>query len=196
MSKLLEMMKAKKAATQQKKVIEKSTPKVLSDPAKPPELEPIEPELKPTSFSLAKPTTTNGLNEIATSLSKTLTEAEQKVADQQEAGVYDLAPEATELLGSEADQLVQTMQALDAALVEKTPEIRTLSRDIRKNLEQYPELTHILTDAQLHIMVQGYLTIAGVKTAPKTKAAKTAQANKKADATIKSLASKSMDDLF
>lgn len=150
----------------------------------------------PTAFKLKPTAKLAGLTEISTTITEALTEADQKVADQEAKGVYKLPEEAHTLMGEEANHLIATMQALDAALVEKTPEIRTLSSAIRKNLEQYPELTHILNDDQLHIMVQGYLTIANVKTAPKTKAAKTAAANKKADSNIKSLASKSIDELF
>ena len=158
--------------------------------------EAVEAAAKPTAFKLGARTTVGSLNEISTKITECLSEAEQKVAEQEAKGVYKLPEAATVLMGEQANELIGTMQALDAALVDKTPEIRTLSAAIRKNLEQFPELTHILSDDQLHIMIQGYLTIANVKTAPKTKAAQTAQANKKADAKIKSLAGKSVDELF
>jgi len=153
------------------------------------------PVTKPTGFR-APSNSISGLSQISTRMTEELTAAEERVEAQRAAGVYDVPEEVQQLMGADADKLIVTMQELDAALIEKTPEIRTLSNSIRKNLEQYPELTHILTDKQLHIMVQGYLTIANVKTAPKTKAAKTASANKKADATIKSLGTQSVDSLF
>ena len=161
-------------------------------------IEPIEPTAapKPTSFALKPSVSIGSLNEISTKLSESLTASEQRVADQREAGVYKLSEATHTLMGADAESLILTMQSLDAALVEKTPEIRTLSREIRRNLEVYPELVHILTDQQLHIMVQGYLTIAGVKTTPTTAAGKTASANKKADSAIKAIAGKSLDELF
>lgn len=203
MSRLADMMAQRKAA----RVVTKEVVKLpLITPVDPKVVEPTTTatakpaanaivQAKPTAFKL-KSTVSTGLSEISTQLAEVLTDAEQKVADQQAAGVYELTEEVHTLMGTDAEALILCMQNLDAALIEKTPEIRTLSRDIRKNLEQYPELVHILRDEQMHIMVQGYLTIANVKTAPKTKAAKTAAAGKKADATIKSLGSKSVDDLF
>lgn len=209
MSKLLALMAAKKAA----RIAEANpVPTDIVDPALPDTgtrvIIAVDPakdgtdvtvvETKPkTSFLAPIKKTIGALNEISTQLTASLSEAEQKVADQRAAGVYDLPEEATTLIGgTEAEQLVSTMMQLDAALVEKTPEIRTLSREIRKNLEQYPELCHILKEEQLHIMVTGYLTLAGVKTEPKTKAGKTASAKKKADAVLKSAQGKSVGELF
>lgn len=98
---------------------------------------------------------------------------------QAEKGLYDMPSEASELDGLDADRFITTLQNLDAATFEKTPDIRTFCREIRKNLEQYPELTHILNDEQLGIIVGGYLELKGVETAPKTKAAKSAAGTRK-----------------
>lgn len=152
-------------------------------------------EKKPSIFA-KKSATLSGLNELNTTITSAVSASDRKVMEQREAGVYDLPERATEILGAEADLLITTMQELDAAIIDRTPEIRTLSRKIRTNLEQYPELVHILKDEQLHIMVQGYLTIANVKTAPKTKAAVNAGIQKKADSVLKLSANKSVDDLF
>lgn len=113
--------------------------------------------------------------------------------EKQEAkGLYSIAGGADELEGFDADQFLRQLQDLDAATVEKSPDIRQFSRLIRKNLEQYPELTHILTDEQLGIITSGILTLAGVETEPKTKAAKT----KRAKVKIEDLGNKDINDLF
>ena len=107
-------------------------------------------------------------------------------------GMYNLPEEASELDGLDADRFISTLQNLDAATFEKTPDIRTFCREIRKNLEQYPELTHILNDDQLGILVGGYLELKGIETAPKTKAAKAAVGTK----TIAELSKLDMSDFF
>ena len=84
------------------------------------------------------------------------------------------------------------LRDLEAATVEKSPDIRQFSRAIRKNLEQYEELTHILSDEQLGIITSGILTLANVSTEPKSAAAKTKRTKTK----IEDLGNKSMEDLF
>ena len=79
------------------------------------------------------------------------------------------ADELHDVTGLDAESFIASMKELDAALVEDTPQIRSLSTAIRRNLQQFPELTHILTDAQLNILVSGMLKLANVETAPKTK---------------------------
>ncbi len=192
---------ARKAATTKEVTNNHSVPKEIVDPTpaafkgeQPAEVPAV--EAKPTAFSLKPSAKLSGLTQISTTISESLSASEKKLAEQQEKGVYTLPEKANELMGSDAEHLVATMQALDVALVDKTPEIRTLSSAIRKNLEQYPELTHILSDDQLHIMVQGYLTIANVKTAPKTAAAKSRSAGKKADNILTTAKSKSVQDLL
>jgi hypothetical protein len=194
-SRLQQMMAAKRAASTQDAVVPVIPTKIV-DPVTPSSEVASESNIEGNSNFVGVANTT-GLANISLMLSQELSAADQRVHDQREAGVYDLPAEATELLGAaESAELIKCMELLDAALITKTPEIRTLSRSIRQNLEQYPELTHILKESQLHIMVQGYLMIAGVKTAPKSAAGKKAMVERKADASIKAAAGKSVDDLF
>lgn len=117
---------------------------------------------------------------------------EARLISAQERGLYDVPDEARSLDGLDADLLLAKMRDLDAATVAKTPEIPSLCREIRANLEQYPELTHILSDEQLGIIVKGYLVQADVETSPKTTQAKSAKATK----VVADLASLSIDELF
>jgi hypothetical protein len=112
--------------------------------------------------------------------------------DREEKGIYTVPDAAYALEGLEADKLLEQLRELDAATIEKTPEIPRLGVAIRKNLEQYPELTHILSEDQLGIIVSGYLVHAGVETAPKGKAAKSKAANVK----IETLGKLRIDELF
>lgn len=117
---------------------------------------------------------------------------EEHLAKQEEKGLYTVPDAADGLEGFDGDTFIRNLRDLDAAVVEKTPDIRRFSTLIRENLEQYPELTHILSEEQLGIIVSGVLTTANVDTAPKSKAAKTKASKKK----IEDLANTNIDDLF
>lgn len=101
------------------------------------------------------------------------------VKKREDSGIYATTDELGEALGSDGNIVMENLKQLDHALIAKTPSIGLLSIKIRKNLEQYPELTHILTDDQLGIICSGILTHANVATEPKTAAAKSAAANRK-----------------
>lgn len=109
----------------------------------------------------------------------------------QETGLYDI-PDSEALEGLDTAVMIDKMRRLDEAVIRKTPELPNLCRDIRANLEQYPELTHILTEEQLGLIVSGYLTQANIETSPKTPQAKAAK-NKTVLANIGDL---SMDEFF
>lgn len=140
--------------------------------------------------------TGNSLGNAMAGLSKQIAENNTKLAahirSQEEKGVYQFNDKIRGVEGLDADEFISKMQMLDQATVDKTPEIRTFMLQIRKNLQQYPELTHILTDEQLHIVVGGALFISGEELAPKTKAAKT----RKDNLDIKELSSMDIKDLF
>ncbi len=135
------------------------------------------------------------LDDLVVSVKETKSELDKHLEKQEAKGAYNLKDEVRELDGLDADLLLSNLQSLDAATVEKTPDIRTFCRAIRKNLEQYSELTHLLTDDQLGIIVGGYLTTAGIETAPKTKAAAT-KAKKKELTSLNDLGGADLDDLF
>lgn len=113
---------------------------------------------------------------------------EQREAD----GLYNLPPEAYEIAGEAADRLLDKMRELDEATLSKTPSIAHLSIATRKNLEQYPELVHILSEEQLGIIVQGFLVAADIELAPKTPQGKAAASK----TLIAELASANISDLF
>ena len=104
---------------------------------------------------------------------------EDKVAKREEAGMYTKPSALDGLLDCNGEEVMNQLRALDHALIAKTPDLGLLTIKIRKNLEQFPELTHILSDDQLGIICSGVLTSANVATEPKTKAAKSAAANRK-----------------
>lgn len=107
------------------------------------------------------------------------TKVAEHINKQEAAGLYQLGEHTDEeLIGFNTDAFLSNLQNLDAATVEKTPDIRTFSNAIRKNLEEYPELVHILNDRQLQIITSGVLTLAGVETAPKTESGKKAAAKR------------------
>ena len=57
--------------------------------------------------------------------------------------------------GLHVDDFMESLYSLEAYLVEDVPSIATLQQQTHKNLRQYPELCHILSDAQVGVVVQG-----------------------------------------
>lgn len=150
------------------------------------------------SITLTKPKVEGqftSLDNLVVSVKENKSVLDKHLESQAEKGVYILQDGVREIEGLDADLLLSNLQSLDAATVEKTPDIRTFCRAIRKNLEQYSELTHLLSDDQLGIIVGGYLTTAGIETAPKTKAGKT-KAAKKQMMDLNDLGSMDLDDMF
>lgn len=117
------------------------------------------------------------LDNIATQVSEQLSKADAHALSQEQKGVYNFEP-ITSIEGLDVNTFTHNMKELDKALVEKTPDIKHLSLAIRQNLQQYKELTHLLTDEQLHILVSGMLETAGVETAPKGKGKGSSNNNK------------------
>jgi hypothetical protein len=150
----------------------------------------------PATPNIAGAVTDDSLTSGFSNLSKQIAKANDKLAmhiqKQEEAGTYKFSAKISEIEGLDGNEFIARMHALDAATVEKTPDIGSLSLRIRQNLQQYPELTHILTDPQLSIIASGVLYVAGVETAPKTKQGKAIK--EKLD--IKKLANTAIDDLF
>lgn len=101
-----------------------------------------------------------------------------KVKEHEDAGLYTAPKGLDGLDGANSEEIMRQLRELDHALIAKTPDLKLLSIKIRKDLEQYSELTHILTDAQLGIICSGVLSLANVATEPKTKAAKSAAATR------------------
>ncbi len=114
---------------------------------------------------------------------RTINSTTDRVADavtkREEAGLYTCPSKLNEVEGLNGDEVIDQLRELDYALIAKTPSIGLLSIKIRKNLEQYPELTHILSDDQLGIICSGVLVHANVNTEPKTKAAQGAAQQRK-----------------
>ena len=135
--------------------------------------------------------TTQSLDKLALQVSEQNDKLAEHIRKQEEAGVYSFSGKIRDVAELDADEFITKMKLLDQAVVEKTPDIRTFSMQIRKNLHQYPELTHLLSDEQLGILVKGMLTLAGEATEPKTKAAKT----RKDNARIEDLSKISLDSL-
>ncbi len=101
-----------------------------------------------------------------------------RIQARQDEGLYTAPAELSSLEGVNGEEIMEKLRELDHALIAKTPDIGLLTIKIRKNLEQFAELTHILTDNQLGIICSGVLSVANVSIAPKTKAAKSAAATK------------------
>jgi len=120
----------------------------------------------------------NLLTKVSTN-SKTADTIEDKIEARRSQGLYNVSENLVALDGIDGEEVVTKLRALDYALLAKTPDIGILTIKIRKNLEQYPELTHILTDEQLGIICSGVLFHANVSTEPKSKAAKSAAATKR-----------------
>lgn len=153
--------------------------------------------LKRTTNPEAKKTEqANSLNSLqaltAKSAASTSNAVEAKIKEREEQGLYVLPSEAYDLCGDDADILLGRMRELDEATIAKTPEIASLSVATRKNLEQYPELVHILSEEQLGIIVQGFLVAADVELAPKTAQGKAAKSKK----VIEDLSKLDVSDLF
>jgi hypothetical protein len=150
----------------------------------------------PATPNIAGAVTDDALSAGFSNLSKQIARANDKLAThiqkQEESGAYKFSEKIGDIEGLDGAEFIARMHALDAATVEKTPDIGTLSIKIRQNLQQYPELTHILTDAQLGIISSGVLYVAGVETEPKTKQGKAIK--DKLD--IKKLSETSIDELF
>lgn len=144
------------------------------------------------STNSTKSTIGDSLAGMAKQISANNTKLASHIREQEEAGVYSFNDKIRGIEGLDADEFINKMQMLDQATVEKTPDIRTFTLKIRQNLQQYPELTHILTDEQLNIIVSGAIYISGQELLPKTKQGKSA----KATLDIKKLSEQSLDDLF
>lgn len=59
--------------------------------------------------------------------------------------------------GLDADQFMQDFDELAQYIVDDVPDIGTLQARTHANLLQYPELTHILNDAQIKVIVGSFL---------------------------------------
>lgn len=156
MSSLADKLRARKAA--KNKAVVQSTNTV--------------PELRinvPTTKDIKKE---SGLSNLSMQISIQNDKLQQHIEQQESKGVYAFSDKIKEIEELDADVFINNMKMLDQATVEKTPDIRSLLINIRTNLQQYAELTHILTDDQLGIIVKGALCQANVETAPKSAAGK------------------------
>lgn len=132
------------------------------------------------------------LDNLALQVSDQGSKLGQYLQEREDKGLYQLDERVQSIEGLDTNTLIDNLKQLDAAVYEKTPEIKSLSQAIRKNLEQYNELVHLLTDEQLGIMASGYLYTAGVETEPKTAQGKSTARQQK----INDLSKLSLDQLF
>lgn len=95
-----------------------------------------------------------------------------------DSGLYTIPENVAERMPEElpADVLEAKLAHLDAALLTKTPEMRGLMMDLAKNLRQYEELVHLLSDEQLNIITSGLMDVAGVEVVSSKKTAGSAAA--------------------
>lgn len=87
-------------------------------------------------------------------------EVYQKEAD---SGMYQLAAGATAPEGVDPDSFFEQLADLRMAALAKTPDLGSLTRKLLVNLRENEELTHLLTDDQLHIVIEGALAGANVE---------------------------------
>lgn len=57
--------------------------------------------------------------------------------------------------GLNVDMFMQNLETLETYLTDEVPDIASLQQYTHTNLRQYPELTHILSDKQVGVVVQG-----------------------------------------
>lgn len=121
-------------------------------------------------------TTVNATIEAAKGL---LSTAEEQLQKDRASGLFDLK----DVKGTEipVDKFLENFQALRYAQLAKTPQLPQLQVATMNNLRQYEELAHILTDAQLAVIISGALEVANVKVATgKAKASSTEAVKAKA----------------
>lgn len=84
---------------------------------------------------------------------------ENAAAQMLKGGVMEMDTEQLEAIhkceGLQADQFLEGLQLLETYLTDEVPDIATLQQATHSNLRQYPELTHILNDNQVGVIVQG-----------------------------------------
>ncbi len=68
-----------------------------------------------------------------------------------------VSPEMSKLEAFDTAKFVANMASLHTALEAKAPGIAGYLRDINRNLNQYQELTHLLNDEQIGVIVSGLL---------------------------------------
>lgn len=122
-------------------------------------------------------------NKIAESQQNAVDAAKSLIDKRAQEGFYDVAEKDKLPIDLPADVVSQKLLTLDAALIAKTPELRSLTIEINKNLRQYDELAYLLTDEQLHVIVEANRTTAGViiSTGANVNKSKSAKVNQIAD---------------
>ena len=93
------------------------------------------------------------------SVGSTAPKRENAAAQMLKGGVMEMDTEQLEAIhkceGLQADQFLEGLSLLETYLTDEVPDIATLQQATHSNLRQYPELTHILNDAQVGVIVQG-----------------------------------------
>ena len=67
------------------------------------------------------------------------------------------------LEGLDADTMMEGLLQLEDYLLGDAPQMPTFMREIHRNLKQYPELTHILNEKQIGLVVQSIIKRKGVE---------------------------------
>jgi hypothetical protein len=79
--------------------------------------------------------------------------------------ILTISDEMRALEGFNPEEFVQRLVKLAADVESKAPGVATYLQEINKNLNQYPELTHILDDDKLAVLTSGMFFVTGVEMA-------------------------------
>lgn len=75
-------------------------------------------------------------------------------------------------MSTQLELLLPKLTALEQALLDRDPKMPTHLREIHKSLVQYEELSHLLTEEQIGIIVSAQCQQVSVTLAQETKASK------------------------
>lgn len=109
--------------------------------------------------------------------------AKDLMQQKQEAGFYKVNEPSKFPVDLPADAVEAALADLDAALIMRTPELRSLLIRVNQNLRQYDELAYLLKDEQLGLIVQANLAVKNTELLTTTKG----KGSKISDKTVASL---------
>lgn len=110
-----------------------------------------------------------------------LDSATEKYEQEKAAGIFELAPGATPPADIDTGEFFEKLADLRFSMLSRSPDLGTLTRKLLVNLRENEELTHLLTDEQLHVVIEGALAGANVEIADAKKSKGLSSLKAKAD---------------
>lgn len=124
-----------------------------------------------------KVTSSNAISRAKSALDS----ATAKYEEEKAAGTFQLAAGATPPKDIDTDEFFEKMADLRFAMLSRSPDLGILTRQLLVNLRENEELTHLLTDDQLHVVIEGALAGANVEIADAKKSKGLSSLKAKAD---------------